>query len=84
MRIACPFCGTRDSHEFTYHGDATVSRPAGTDAAAFHAYAYIRANPAGPHRELWYHSGGCRSWLEVERDTRTHEINEVRFVAEAS
>ncbi len=40
----------------------------------FVGFAYWRENPAGPHRELWYHAAGCRSWLEVERDTRTHEI----------
>ena len=27
--------------------------------------------------ELWYHGGGCRSWLRVVRDTRTHEIESV-------
>ena len=82
MRIPCPFCGPRDSHEFVYHGDASVARPLMPDPAAFHAYVYIRQNPAGPHRELWYHSGGCRAWLEVTRDTRTHEISAVRFAAE--
>ena len=35
---------------------------------------YLRDNPAGPHEELWYHGFGCRSWLRVKRDTRTHEI----------
>jgi sarcosine oxidase subunit delta len=24
--------------------------------------------------EYWHHSGGCRSWLVVERNTLTHEI----------
>ena len=24
--------------------------------------------------ELWYHGGGCRAWLKVERNTLTHEI----------
>ncbi|HXA72577.1 MAG TPA: sarcosine oxidase subunit delta, partial [Stellaceae bacterium] len=27
-----------------------------------------------PHRELWHHTGGCRRFLEVERNTLTHEI----------
>ncbi|MDU6135603.1 sarcosine oxidase subunit delta, partial [Bradyrhizobium sp.] len=35
---------------------------------------YLRDNPAGPHRELWYHAQGCRSWLIVTRDVRTHEV----------
>jgi sarcosine oxidase subunit delta len=77
MRLACPFCGERDVGEFTYLGDATVRRPdpASPDAARqFYEYVYLRDNPAGPHEELWYHGGGCRSWLRVRRDTRTHEI----------
>jgi methylglutamate dehydrogenase subunit B len=36
-------------------------------------------NPAGPHRELWYHAGGCLSWLRVTRNTRTHEILAVQL-----
>jgi heterotetrameric sarcosine oxidase delta subunit len=77
MRIGCPHCGTRDVREFAYLGDATVARP---DAAApdalvrFIDYVYLRDNPAGPHRELWYHAVGCQAWLKVTRDTRTHEI----------
>ena len=37
------------------------------------------------HQELWYHGGGCRAWLVVTRNTRTHEISDVTFAdAEAS
>jgi len=77
MRIPCPFCGSRDLQEFAYLGDATGVRPdpAAPDAAqAFHDYVHLRANPAGPHREYWYHAAGCRSWLVVERDTRDHAV----------
>jgi sarcosine oxidase subunit delta len=31
------------------------------------------------HQELWYHGGGCRSWLVVTRHTRTHDIIETAF-----
>ena len=77
MRIGCPFCGARDASEFAYLGDAGFARPnaAAPDAAASFATAvYLRDNPAGPHDELWYHGQGCRSWLRVTRDTRTHDI----------
>jgi len=77
MRIPCPYCGSRDAHEFAFLGDATPTRPdpAAPDAAeAFHDYVYLRDNLEGPHRELWYHANGCRRWLVVTRDTRTHEI----------
>jgi sarcosine oxidase subunit delta len=45
----------------------------------FFAAIYVRDNPAGPHHELWYHASGCRSWLRVLRNTRTHEILAVSF-----
>jgi hypothetical protein len=35
--------------------------------------------PGGPHRELWYHEQGCRSWLVVTRNTVTHEITKVEL-----
>ena len=81
MRIPCPFCGPRGNEEFTYLGDASVRRPDPDrrDAAQmFHDYVYLRDNPSALHRELWYH-GGCRKWLIVTRNTRTHDINHVAF-----
>jgi len=76
MRIPCPFCGDRDVHEFVYRGDAAPRRPA-PDAgeAAFADYVYLRDNPAGPITEHWYHAQGCRNWLAVKRDTRSHAID---------
>jgi len=87
MLIPCPYCGARDAQEFSYRGDATPVRPdpAAPDAAdKFHDYVYLRDNPAGAHRELWYHAAGCRRWVEVERDTLTHAITGARFCAEGS
>ena len=77
MRIACPHCGERDVREFTYLGDATVVRPdpQAPDALdRFIEYVYLRDNPAGSHRELWYHGVACQAWLVVIRDIRRHEI----------
>jgi sarcosine oxidase subunit delta len=76
MRIDCPHCGGRDVREFTCLGDATLQRPdvlAPDALEQFTAYVYLRDNPAGPHRELWYHAP-CQAWLIVTRDTRSHEI----------
>jgi heterotetrameric sarcosine oxidase delta subunit len=87
MRIACPYCGSRDVREFAYHGDATVVRPdpEAADALAwFTDYVYLRDNPAGPHRELWYHAGGCHAWLVVTRDTRDHEIASVEAASDVT
>jgi heterotetrameric sarcosine oxidase delta subunit len=86
MRIPCPFCGDRDSSEFAYLGDATLTRPdssAPSAERAFHDYAYLRDNPAGPHREFWHHVSGCRSWLVVTRDTRDHAILTAEFAEPA-
>jgi methylglutamate dehydrogenase subunit B len=73
--IQCPWCGERDQVEFTYAGDATVRRPdPAAGEAAFFDYVYLRDNPRGPHRELWHHTGGCRRFVVVERNTLTHEV----------
>jgi methylglutamate dehydrogenase subunit B len=87
MRIPCPHCGTRDLREFTFLGDATVTRPdpnAPDAAERFFQYVYLRDNPAGPYDGLWYHGGGCQAWLTVTRDTVTHEIFAVRSHKAAS
>ena len=75
MRLPCPFCGERGIEEFAYIGDAGRVRPSNdTGPAAWVDYVYLRDNPAGPHREFWYHASGCRQVLTIERDTRTHAI----------
>ena len=88
MIINHPLLGPRDAQEFTYLGDATlIDRPDGmADAApeAFHDYLHLRDNPAGTHRELWYHEGGDRSWLVVTRDTRTHKITQVELARDVA
>lgn len=84
MRIPCPYCGPRDVHEFVYRGDASPARPA-ADASpeAWADYVYLRDNAAGAMTEHWYHAQGCRAWLVVERDTRTHAIGDARLARQA-
>ncbi|NOD94767.1 sarcosine oxidase subunit delta [Ruegeria sp. HKCCD4884] len=78
MIINHPLLGPRDASEFTYLGDASlIERPDWQSETAqdeFHDYVYLRDNPAGTHRELWFHEQGDRSWLVVTRNTLTHEI----------
>jgi sarcosine oxidase subunit delta len=78
MLIPHPLLGPRDAQEFTYLGDASlIDRPDGMAegaAEALYEYLYLRDNPAGEHRELWFHEQGDRSWLVVTRNTLTHEI----------
>lgn len=78
MRITCPHCGERSIDEYVQLGAADPARPpADAGIAAFVDYVYLRDNPAGRHREVFHHVGGCRAILVVERDTRTHEIHGV-------
>ena len=88
MIIEHPLLGPRDSQEFTYLGDASLlQRPdasAGDAAESFFDYQYIRNNPAGTHRELWYHEMGDRSWLVITRDTTSHEILAVELAADVA
>ena len=85
MRIPCPLCGSRDNREFSILGDAKPRRPDPNGAKAaekFFDYVYLRDNPAGSHRELWFHEAGCRQWLVVTRDTITHEVAGVELAGQ--
>jgi len=88
MIINHPLLGPRDATEFVYLGDAElINRPDPTapDAAyKFHEYLYLRDNPAGEHRELWYHEQGDRSWLVVTRNTLTHAISSVEMARDVA
>ena len=88
MIIDHPILGPRDSAEFVYLGDAClINRPdwqADDAAKQFHEYVHMRDNPAGEHRELWYHEQGDRSWLVVTRDTLTHEITKVELARDVA
>ncbi len=88
MIIDHPLLGPRDASEFTYLGDATlIDRPdpeADDAAQRFYEYLYLRDNPAGEHRELWFHEHGDRSWLVVTRSTLTHEITRVELARDVA
>lgn len=88
MIIDHPLLGPRDAQEFVYLGDASlIDRPDWQAAGAvdlFHDYLYLRDNPAGSHRELWFHEQGDRSWLVVTRDTVTHEITAVELARDVA
>lgn len=87
MMINHPLLGPRDVSEFYNLGDAEwLNRPDGMANGAEDAmfnYVYMRENPAGVVRELWYHEQGDRSWLVVTRSTLTHEITSVELARDA-
>ena len=88
MIINHPLLGPRDAAEFVYLGDASmIERPDGMSKNAdqkFYEYVYERDDPAGWHRELWYHESGDRSWLVVTRNTLTHEIKSVELARDVA
>ena len=87
MILNHPLLGPRDSAEFVYMGDAAlIDRPDPDTATAedWHAYGYLRDNPAGTLRELWFHEGGDRSWLVVTRNTLTHEVISVELARDVA
>lgn len=83
MIIDHPLLGPRDASEFVYLGDASLMErpnPKSENAQSeFYNYLYLRDNPAGEHKELWFHEQGDRSWLIVTRNTVTHEITKVEL-----
>ena len=65
MRIPCPYL-RRARHRgvrLSRRCDACrgPTRPDATSCSDGSSYVYLRDNPAGLHRELWYHGGGCRT-----------------------
>ncbi len=88
MIIHHPLLGPRDAQEFVYLGDAAlIGRPDGMAQGAdeaLHDYLYLRDNPAGEHRELWFHEQGDRSWLVLTRNTVTHQISKVELARDVA
>lgn len=80
LLLTCPWCGPRDETEYHYGGQAHVPYPEDPSALSdeeWAQYLFYRDNPSGPYAERWSHSGGCRKWFNVLRDTRTYEIHAV-------
>lgn len=75
--IDCPYCGRRTTDEFYIKGDATKVRPVAIGDGTmdqWHDYVHVRDNVRGRIAEHWHHTGGCRQWLVVERDSMTHDV----------
>lgn len=76
LYIPCPYCGKRDEVEFICGGE-DIARPQDLDNltdAEWADYLFSRRNIRGEHKELWYHSSGCRKWFSLVRDTVTYKI----------
>ncbi len=80
--IPCPHCGIRPTEEFDIRGAVPGPRPEDdADLPQWIDYVHLRENPRGRLQEHWHHVGGCRRWLVVERDTRTHQVYSVHDAA---
>ncbi len=80
LKIHCPYCDEqREEEEFSYSGEAHISRPLDPGAlsdADWADYLFFRKNTRGWHHEMWQHSAGCRRYFNVTRHTVTYEIFE--------
>jgi len=75
--IDCPYCGPRDQSEFSYGGEAHISRPLNSEElsdAEWAEFVFMRDNPKGLFAERWNHAAGCRKWFNCLRDTATDKI----------
>jgi len=88
LHIYCPHCGEhREEDEFHYKGQAHIARPLDPESCTdeqWGDYLYFRDNPRGLHREVWFHSAGCRKFFNVVRDTQTYEIHESYLIGTQS
>ena len=84
LLIECPWCGPRDEQDFSYGGEAHITRPSNPDKLSdeqWGEYLFMRKNPKGAHLERWV-CNGCRRWFNVRRDTSTDVITAVYKIGE--
>lgn len=84
MKLPCPLCGSRDRREFYYMGTEDYLTPAGEGASLddLDNHLFLRDNPAGLTRDLWYHEQGCGAWMVVTRNTVSHAVLAAELVAD--
>ena len=85
LLIACPYCGERPELEFSYGGQAHLTRPPRPQEIGEEAWAeflYIRSNVKGVHAERWRHLQGCARFFNALRDTTTDQILATYHVGE--
>jgi sarcosine oxidase, subunit delta len=74
LLIVCPYCGKRPEIEFTYGGQAHLTRaaqPSDLDDSAWADFLYMRENTKGIYAERWRHARGCGRFFNALRDTTT-------------
>ena len=88
LHIHCPYCDqARAEDEFHYKGEAHIVRPSDPQSISdeeWGQYLFHRKNIKGAHREMWYHSAGCRKIINVIRNTVTYQIEKVYKIDESA
>jgi len=72
LLIACPYCGERPEVEFSYGGQAHLTRPRVPSELTdeqWADYLYRRDNIKGVQAERWRHLHGCGRFFNALRDT---------------
>lgn len=86
LLIHCPWCGPRAEPEFSYGGEAGITRPLNHEEITdreWGDYVFMRDNPRGISHEQWVHSQGCRRWFKATRDTVTYQFQSYETFAPA-
>jgi sarcosine oxidase subunit delta len=87
LLIVCPYCGKRPEIEFSYGGQAHLTRaaqPADLDDQTWADFLYMRKNTKGLYAERWRHARGCGRIFNALRDTTTDHFVATYKVDEAS
>jgi sarcosine oxidase subunit delta len=74
LLIPCPYCGSRPELEFSYAGQAHVTRDITASDQDWSAFLYMRNNPRGEHAERWRHTHGCARFFNAVRNTLTDQF----------
>jgi len=87
LLIYCPYCEAhREEEEFSYQGEAFITRPSEPDALndeAWGDYLFFRKNPRGLHAEMWFHAAGCRRFFNALRNTVTYDFHQTCRIGES-
>ena len=75
-RLACPFCGPRELHEFEFRKTVPAS-----DSRDEFERTYQRVTDPQLSIEHWQHVGGCRAWLLVHRNPSSGATLAVELLA---
>jgi heterotetrameric sarcosine oxidase delta subunit len=80
--LPCPNCGERSVYEFRFGGEIKQRPALDAPIEEWVDYRFNRVNAAGVQTEWWFHSSGCRQWLQAVRNTVSNEVLQTYFPGE--